>query len=50
LCSGNWYDDEIEDFLLRIRFVVNQPNHSKLDDIIKKEIGNIYKISGKKRH
>ncbi|PBD16181.1 MULTISPECIES: FxSxx-COOH system tetratricopeptide repeat protein [unclassified Wolbachia] len=48
LCSGNWYDDEIEDFLLRIRFVVNQPNHSKLDDIIKKEIGNIYKISGKK--
>ncbi|WP_265030225.1 tetratricopeptide repeat protein [Wolbachia endosymbiont (group A) of Philonthus cognatus] len=39
-------DDEIEDFLLRIRFVVDQPNHSKLDDIIKKEIGNIYKISG----
>ncbi|WP_425383580.1 tetratricopeptide repeat protein [Wolbachia endosymbiont (group A) of Melieria omissa] len=41
-------EDEIEDFLLRIRFVVNQPNHSKLDDIIKKEIGSIYKISGKK--
>ncbi|MFP3020454.1 MAG: hypothetical protein ACEY3F_03815 [Wolbachia sp.] len=40
-------DDEIEDFLLRIRFVVNQPNHSKLDDIIKKEIENKYKISGK---
>ncbi|WP_374698934.1 tetratricopeptide repeat protein [Wolbachia endosymbiont (group B) of Limnophora tigrina] len=39
-------EDEIEDFLLRIRFVVNQPNHSKLDDIIKKEIGNVYKISG----
>ncbi|WP_353271421.1 FxSxx-COOH system tetratricopeptide repeat protein [Wolbachia endosymbiont (group A) of Rhorus exstirpatorius] len=39
-------DDEIEDFLLRIRFAVDQPNHSKLDDIIKKEIGNIYKISG----
>ncbi|WP_353275240.1 tetratricopeptide repeat protein [Wolbachia endosymbiont (group A) of Pipizella viduata] len=41
-------EDEIEDFLLRIRFVINQPNHSKLDDIIKKEIWNIYKISGKK--
>ncbi|MDR0288578.1 MAG: tetratricopeptide repeat protein [Rickettsiales bacterium] len=40
-------DNEIEDFLLRIRFVVNQPNHSKLDDIIKKEIENVYKISGK---
>ncbi|MGL9760873.1 MAG: hypothetical protein ACR5LB_01390 [Wolbachia sp.] len=39
-------DDEIEDFLLRLRFVVNQPNHSELDDIIKKEIGNVYKISG----
>ncbi|WP_264732266.1 tetratricopeptide repeat protein [Wolbachia endosymbiont (group A) of Sphaerophoria taeniata] len=39
-------EDEIEDFLLRIRFVVNQPNHSKSDDIIKKEIGNVYKISG----
>ncbi|WP_038248518.1 hypothetical protein [Wolbachia endosymbiont of Glossina morsitans morsitans] len=38
-------DDEIEDFLLRIRFVVDEHNHSKLDDIIKKEIGNIYKIS-----
>ncbi|WP_232503081.1 hypothetical protein [Wolbachia endosymbiont of Cimex lectularius] len=41
-------DDEIEDFLLRLRFVVNQPNHSELDDIIKKEIGNVYKISGEK--
>ncbi|MDR2609548.1 MAG: hypothetical protein LBC06_03055 [Rickettsiales bacterium] len=42
-CSSK---DEIEDFLLRIRFVVDQPNHSELDDIIKKEIGNVYKISG----
>lgn len=42
-CGSN---DEIEDFLLRLRFVVNQPNHSKLDDIIKKEIENVYKISG----
>ncbi|MDM8334915.1 hypothetical protein [Wolbachia pipientis] len=44
-------ESEIEDFLLRLRFVVNQPNHSELDNIlkkeIKKEIGNIYKISGK---
>ncbi|NEV48989.1 tetratricopeptide repeat protein [Wolbachia pipientis] len=41
-------DNKIEDFLLRLRFAVNQPSHSKLDDIIKEEIGNIYKISDKK--
>ncbi|WP_341817460.1 hypothetical protein [Wolbachia endosymbiont (group A) of Pherbina coryleti] len=41
-------EDEIEDFLLRIRFVVNQPNHSKLDDIIKKEIGRYTKYQARK--
>lgn len=31
-------EDEIEDFLLRIRFVVNQPSQPKLESIIKREI------------
>ncbi|MGL9779190.1 MAG: hypothetical protein ACR5K5_02880 [Wolbachia sp.] len=45
-------EDEIEDFLLRIRFVVNQPSQPKLESIIKREIEveieKKYKTSEKK--